>query len=121
MTMLTLVLCKDYICSMLCMVEEKEHSLKNKVVDDPNVVYEVFSGDCSQHWKCCLSVLSLRLDLLVYSVFPGYFPSLGFPLKGSPVSLNSDTSSLAPNFIGKWCPFCGRVCAVSLLLCRVPI
>ncbi|KAM6390302.1 LOW QUALITY PROTEIN: protein transport protein Sec24C [Pluvialis apricaria] len=30
----------------------------------------------------------------------GYFPSLGFPLKGSPVSLNSDTSSLAPNFIG---------------------
>ncbi|XP_009640295.1 protein transport protein Sec24C isoform X2 [Egretta garzetta] len=30
----------------------------------------------------------------------GYFPSLGFPSKGSPVSLNSDTSSLAPNFIG---------------------
>ncbi|XP_040530464.1 protein transport protein Sec24C isoform X1 [Gallus gallus] len=29
----------------------------------------------------------------------GYFPSLGFPSKGSPVSLNSDTS-LAPNFIG---------------------
>ncbi|XP_009699724.1 PREDICTED: protein transport protein Sec24C, partial [Cariama cristata] len=29
-----------------------------------------------------------------------YFPSLGFPSKGSPVSLNSDTSSLAPNFIG---------------------
>lgn len=29
----------------------------------------------------------------------GYFPSLGFPLKGSPVSLNSD-NSLAPNFIG---------------------
>uniref|UniRef100_A0A8C9L9T2 SC24C protein n=1 Tax=Pavo cristatus TaxID=9049 RepID=A0A8C9L9T2_PAVCR len=37
----------------------------------------------------------------------GYFPSLGFPSKGSPVSLNSDTS-LAPNFIGK----CGSVCAV---------
>ncbi|XP_040462648.1 protein transport protein Sec24C isoform X1 [Falco naumanni] len=30
----------------------------------------------------------------------GYFPSLGFPAKGSPVSLNSDTSTLAPNFIG---------------------
>ncbi|XP_030806674.1 protein transport protein Sec24C isoform X2 [Geospiza fortis] len=30
----------------------------------------------------------------------GYFPSLGFPSKGSPVALNSDTSSLAPNFIG---------------------
>ncbi|KAM6263476.1 LOW QUALITY PROTEIN: protein transport protein Sec24C [Spheniscus humboldti] len=30
----------------------------------------------------------------------GYFPSLGFPSKGSPVSLNSDASSLAPNFIG---------------------
>ncbi|KAM9232400.1 protein transport protein Sec24C isoform 2-T2 [Leptosomus discolor] len=30
----------------------------------------------------------------------GYFPSLGFSSKGSPVSLNSDTSSLAPNFIG---------------------
>ncbi|XP_061857137.1 protein transport protein Sec24C isoform X2 [Colius striatus] len=30
----------------------------------------------------------------------GYFPSLGLPSKGSPVSLNSDTSSLAPNFIG---------------------
>ncbi|XP_074763356.1 protein transport protein Sec24C isoform X2 [Athene noctua] len=30
----------------------------------------------------------------------GYFPSLGFPSKGSSVSLNSDTSSLAPNFIG---------------------
>lgn len=30
----------------------------------------------------------------------GYYPSLGFPSKGSPVSLNSDTSSLAPNFIG---------------------
>ncbi|XP_027575683.2 protein transport protein Sec24C isoform X1 [Pipra filicauda] len=30
----------------------------------------------------------------------GYFPSLGFPSKGSPVSLNSDSSSLAPNFIG---------------------
>nr|XP_009669536.1 PREDICTED: protein transport protein Sec24C isoform X2 [Struthio camelus australis] len=30
----------------------------------------------------------------------GYFPSLGFPSKGSPVSLNSDTSSLAPNFVG---------------------
>ncbi|XP_009820315.1 protein transport protein Sec24C isoform X2 [Gavia stellata] len=30
----------------------------------------------------------------------GYFPPLGFPSKGSPVSLNSDTSSLAPNFIG---------------------
>ncbi|XP_061200176.1 protein transport protein Sec24C isoform X2 [Neopsephotus bourkii] len=30
----------------------------------------------------------------------GYFPSLGFPSKGSPVSVNSDTSSLAPNFIG---------------------
>ncbi|KAM6203737.1 protein transport protein Sec24C isoform 3-T3 [Sarcoramphus papa] len=30
----------------------------------------------------------------------GYFSSLGFPSKGSPVSLNSDTSSLAPNFIG---------------------
>ncbi|XP_065494970.1 protein transport protein Sec24C isoform X2 [Caloenas nicobarica] len=30
----------------------------------------------------------------------GYFPSLGFPSKGSPVSLNSDTTSLAPNFIG---------------------
>uniref|UniRef100_A0A8C0F062 SC24C protein n=1 Tax=Bubo bubo TaxID=30461 RepID=A0A8C0F062_BUBBB len=30
----------------------------------------------------------------------GYFPSLGFPSKGSPVSLNSDTSSFAPNFIG---------------------
>nr|XP_054493082.1 protein transport protein Sec24C isoform X1 [Agelaius phoeniceus]XP_054493083.1 protein transport protein Sec24C isoform X1 [Agelaius phoeniceus]XP_054493084.1 protein transport protein Sec24C isoform X1 [Agelaius phoeniceus] len=29
----------------------------------------------------------------------GYYPSLGFPSKGSPVSLNSDTS-LAPNFIG---------------------
>ncbi|XP_010077622.1 PREDICTED: protein transport protein Sec24C-like, partial [Pterocles gutturalis] len=29
----------------------------------------------------------------------GYFPSLGFPSKGSPVSLNSDSSSLAPNFI----------------------
>ncbi|XP_042673824.1 protein transport protein Sec24C isoform X1 [Centrocercus urophasianus] len=29
----------------------------------------------------------------------GYFPSLGFPSKGSPVSLNSDTS-LAPNLIG---------------------
>ncbi|XP_030308646.1 protein transport protein Sec24C isoform X1 [Calypte anna] len=30
----------------------------------------------------------------------GYFPSLGFPSKGSPVSINSDTSSLPPNFIG---------------------
>ncbi|XP_064000993.1 protein transport protein Sec24C isoform X2 [Pogoniulus pusillus] len=29
----------------------------------------------------------------------GYFPSLGFPSKGCPVSLNSD-NSLAPNFIG---------------------
>ncbi|XP_015721990.1 protein transport protein Sec24C isoform X2 [Coturnix japonica] len=29
----------------------------------------------------------------------GYFPSSGFPSKGSPVSLNSDTS-LAPNFVG---------------------
>lgn len=65
--------------------------------------------------------LSLRLETLSwcflsgliywYSVFPGYFPSLGFPSKGSPVSLNSDTS-LAPNFIGK----CGSVCAVPLLL-----
>lgn len=103
---------------MLCMVEEREYSLRNKVVDDRNFVYEIFwTADCSQHWKGCLSVLSLRLDLLVYSVFPGYFPSLGFPSKGSPVSLNSDTSSLAPNFIGKLCPFCGSACAVSLLLC----
>nr|XP_025033675.1 LOW QUALITY PROTEIN: protein transport protein Sec24C [Pelodiscus sinensis] len=31
---------------------------------------------------------------------PGYFPSLGFPSKGSPVCLNSDTPILAPNFIG---------------------
>uniref|UniRef100_A0A452IFL6 SEC24 homolog C, COPII coat complex component n=1 Tax=Gopherus agassizii TaxID=38772 RepID=A0A452IFL6_9SAUR len=30
----------------------------------------------------------------------GYFSSLGFPSKGSPVSLNSDTPTLAPNFIG---------------------
>lgn len=58
-------------------------------------------------------MLSLRLGSLVYSVFPGYFPSLGFPSKGSPVSLNSDTSSLAPNFIGKWCPFCESACAAS--------
>lgn len=71
--------------------------------------------DCPQHWKHCLLVLSLWLDLLVYSVFPGCFPSLGFPSKGSPVSFNSDTS-LAPNFIGKWCPFCGSVCGMPLLL-----
>nr|XP_048714932.1 protein transport protein Sec24C isoform X4 [Caretta caretta] len=30
----------------------------------------------------------------------GYFSSLGFPSKGSPVSINSDTPTLAPNFIG---------------------
>lgn len=85
-------------------------------------VYDISrTADCPQHWKNSLLVLSLKLDLLVYSVFPGYFPSLGFPSKGSPVSLNSDTSSLAPNFIGKWCPFCGSVCAVPLLLCQVPI
>lgn len=107
---------------MLCMIEEKEYSLRKEVVDDTNFWNEIFSGlETSQHWKGCVSVLSLRLDLLVYSVFPGYFPSLGFPSKGSPVSLNSDTSSLAPNFIGKWCPFCGSVCAMSLLLCQVPI
>lgn len=102
---------------MLGMVEEREYSLRNKVVDYTNFVYEMFSGlqtvlsigrAVSQAW---FLVLSLRLDSLVYSVFPGYFPSLGFPSKGSPVSLNSDTSSLAPNFIGKWCPFCGSVCA----------
>ncbi|XP_051472824.1 protein transport protein Sec24C isoform X2 [Apus apus] len=34
----------------------------------------------------------------------GYFPSLGFPSKGSPVSLNSDTSSLPPNSIGSLRP-----------------
>lgn len=67
-----------------------------------------------------LSVLSLRLHLLVYSVFPGYFPSLGFPSKGSPVSLNSDTSSLAPNFIGKWCPFCGSVCLCCFFCAKFP-
>lgn len=29
---------------MLCMVEEREYSLRNKVVDDRNFVYEIFSG-----------------------------------------------------------------------------
>lgn len=44
MKMLTLAMCQDYICNMLCTVEEKEYSLKNKVVDDVNFVYEIFSG-----------------------------------------------------------------------------
>lgn len=108
---------------MLCMVEEREYSLRNKVVDDTNFVYEIFSGQQTvpNIGKAVSQCFLSGLILLVCSVFPGYFPSLGFPSKGSPVSLNSDTSSLAPNFIGKWCPFCGSVCAVSLFLCQVPI